>query len=86
MIKIGLFIVLVWLDKEGNIKLDKKPVNLNTLTNHVQPIPPKRRGVLILWLILFYQKIQKLKEGKTYPFEGNKDSIQQKINYIPMGS
>ena len=34
---------LVWLDKEGNIKLDKKPVNLNTLTNHVQPIPPKRR-------------------------------------------
>ena len=34
---------LVWLDKEGNIKLDKKPVNLNTLTNHVQPIPPKKR-------------------------------------------
>ena len=27
----------------GEVKFDTRPVNLNTLTNHIQPIPPKKR-------------------------------------------
>ena len=34
---------LVWLDKNGTIKLGTRPVNMNTLTNQVKPIPPKKR-------------------------------------------
>ena len=34
---------LIWLDKEGNTKFDTRPVNLNTLTNNIQSIPPKKR-------------------------------------------
>jgi len=34
---------LAWLGKNGEVKLGKRPVHMNTLTNHVQPIPPKRR-------------------------------------------
>jgi len=34
---------LAWLGKNGEVKLGERPVHMNTLTNHVQPIPPKRR-------------------------------------------
>jgi succinate dehydrogenase / fumarate reductase, flavoprotein subunit len=34
---------LSWLDGNGNVKMGKRPVHMNTLTNHVQPIPPKKR-------------------------------------------
>ncbi|MDC1054224.1 succinate dehydrogenase flavoprotein subunit [Alphaproteobacteria bacterium] len=34
---------LSWLDSEGRVKMGKRPVHMNTLTNHVQPIPPKKR-------------------------------------------
>ncbi len=34
---------LSWLDNKGNIKMGKRPVHMNTLTNHVQPILPKKR-------------------------------------------
>ncbi len=34
---------LVWLYNDGRIKFDKRPVHMNTLTNHIQSIPPKKR-------------------------------------------
>ncbi len=34
---------LAWLDSKGNVKMGTRPVHMNTLTNHVQPIPPKKR-------------------------------------------
>ena len=34
---------LVWLDKNGKIDFGLRPVHMNTLTNHVQSIPPQRR-------------------------------------------
>ena len=34
---------LSWLDNNGNVKIGTRPVHMNTLTNHVQPIPPKKR-------------------------------------------
>ena len=34
---------LAWLNSEGDVKLGDRPVHMNTLTNHVQPIPPKKR-------------------------------------------
>ena len=34
---------LVWLDKNGTIKLGTRPVNMNTLTNQVKSILPKKR-------------------------------------------
>ena len=34
---------LSWLDSKGDVKMGKRPVHMNTLTNHVQPIPPKKR-------------------------------------------
>jgi succinate dehydrogenase / fumarate reductase flavoprotein subunit len=34
---------LVWLTKKGEVKLGARPVHMNTLTNHVQSIPPKKR-------------------------------------------
>ena len=34
---------LIWLDKNGNVKLGTRPVHMNTLTNHVQSIPPQKR-------------------------------------------
>ena len=34
---------LAWLDNEGKVKMGTRPVHMNTLTNHVQPIPPKKR-------------------------------------------
>lgn len=34
---------VMWLDEEGNSSIDYRPVHLYTLTNEVQPFPPKRR-------------------------------------------
>ena len=34
---------LVWLSKNGDVRLGTRPVQMNTLTNHVQSIPPKKR-------------------------------------------
>ena len=34
---------LSWLDDDGKVKMGTRPVHMNTLTNHVQPIPPKKR-------------------------------------------
>ena len=34
---------LAWLNKEGEVKTGNRPVHMNTLTNHVQSIPPKKR-------------------------------------------
>ncbi len=34
---------LAWLDDKGKVKIDYRPVHLNTLSNEVQPIPPKAR-------------------------------------------
>ena len=34
---------LTWLNEDGNIKFDTRPVHLNTLTNNAQTIPPKKR-------------------------------------------
>ena len=34
---------LSWLDSNGKVTLGGRPVHMNTLTNHVQPIPPKKR-------------------------------------------
>ena len=34
---------LIWLNEDGSIKFDKRPVHLNTLTNNTKSIPPKKR-------------------------------------------
>lgn len=34
---------LAWIDDKGKVKLDYKDVKLNTLTNDVEPVPPKKR-------------------------------------------
>jgi succinate dehydrogenase / fumarate reductase, flavoprotein subunit len=34
---------LTWLDGKGTVKIDYRPVHMNTLTSDVQPIPPKKR-------------------------------------------
>jgi succinate dehydrogenase / fumarate reductase flavoprotein subunit len=34
---------LAWLDGKGQVKIDYRPVHMNTLTDEVQPIPPKKR-------------------------------------------
>ena len=34
---------LSWLDNKGGVRMGTRPVTMNTLTNHVQPIPPKKR-------------------------------------------
>jgi succinate dehydrogenase / fumarate reductase flavoprotein subunit len=34
---------LCWVDERGNVRLDYRPVHLNTLTSDVEPIPPKAR-------------------------------------------
>jgi succinate dehydrogenase / fumarate reductase flavoprotein subunit len=34
---------LAWVDADGRVKLDYRPVHLNTLTNEVDVIPPKAR-------------------------------------------
>ena len=34
---------VVWCDEKGNVRLDYRPVHLNTLSNDVQSFPPKER-------------------------------------------
>jgi succinate dehydrogenase / fumarate reductase flavoprotein subunit len=34
---------LCWVDERGTVRLDYRPVHLNTLTGDVEPIPPKAR-------------------------------------------
>ena len=34
---------LAWLNHKGDVSMGSRGVHMNTLTNHVQPIPPKRR-------------------------------------------
>ena len=34
---------LAWLNNNGDVKMGSRLVHMNTLTNHVQPIPPKKR-------------------------------------------
>ena len=34
---------LCWVDERGSVRLDYRPVHLNTLTSDVEPIPPKAR-------------------------------------------
>jgi succinate dehydrogenase / fumarate reductase flavoprotein subunit len=34
---------LAWLDEKGKTAIDYRPVHLNTLSNEVQPVPPKAR-------------------------------------------
>ena len=34
---------LAWVDAAGRVKIDYRPVHLNTLTSDVEPIPPKAR-------------------------------------------
>jgi len=34
---------LAWVDREGRVTIDYRPVHLNTLTTDVEPIPPKAR-------------------------------------------
>jgi succinate dehydrogenase / fumarate reductase flavoprotein subunit len=34
---------LSWLDDEGHVRLDYRPVHLRPLSNEISPIPPKER-------------------------------------------
>jgi succinate dehydrogenase / fumarate reductase, flavoprotein subunit len=34
---------LCWVDEKGQTRLDYRPVHMNTLTNEVEPVPPKAR-------------------------------------------
>jgi succinate dehydrogenase / fumarate reductase flavoprotein subunit len=34
---------LTWIDAKGGVKFDYRPVQMNTLTDEVKPIPPKAR-------------------------------------------
>jgi succinate dehydrogenase / fumarate reductase flavoprotein subunit len=34
---------LCWLDEKGKASIDYRPVHLNTMSNEVQPVPPKAR-------------------------------------------
>ena len=34
---------LSWLSKDGKVRLGSRPVHMNTLSNHVQSISPKKR-------------------------------------------
>jgi succinate dehydrogenase / fumarate reductase, flavoprotein subunit len=34
---------IAWLDDSGKTRIDYRPVHLNSLTNEVQPFPPKAR-------------------------------------------
>jgi len=34
---------LAWLNEDGSVKMGSRPVHMNTLTNQVQSIPPKKR-------------------------------------------
>jgi succinate dehydrogenase / fumarate reductase flavoprotein subunit len=34
---------LAWLDANGKVRIDYRPVHANTMTNEIEPIPPKKR-------------------------------------------
>src|SRR5690606_31446941 len=34
---------LSWIDDRGNVRFDYRPVRVNTLTNEVEPVPPRAR-------------------------------------------
>jgi succinate dehydrogenase / fumarate reductase flavoprotein subunit len=34
---------LAWVDGQGRVSIDYRPVHLNTLTSDVEPVPPKAR-------------------------------------------
>jgi succinate dehydrogenase / fumarate reductase flavoprotein subunit len=34
---------LIWVDEQGKTRIDYRPVHLSTLTNEVEPVPPKAR-------------------------------------------
>ena len=34
---------LAWVDGRGTVRIDYRPVHMNTLTSDVEPIPPKAR-------------------------------------------
>jgi len=34
---------MIWLDEKGETRIDYRPVHSNTLTNDVEPVPPKER-------------------------------------------
>ena len=34
---------LLWLEEDGMVKIDYKPVVLTTLTDEVEPVPPVKR-------------------------------------------
>ena len=34
---------IAWIDKDYNVKIDYRPVHMETLTNEIQPVPPKAR-------------------------------------------
>ena len=34
---------VAWCDDKGKVRIDYRPVHLNTLTNEVQSFPPKAR-------------------------------------------
>ena len=34
---------LAWVDGRGEVRIDYRPVHLDTLTRDVEPIPPKTR-------------------------------------------
>ena len=33
----------VWLNADGTSRIDYRPVHTNTMTNDVEPVPPKER-------------------------------------------
>ena len=37
------FYGVAWLTDKGKVEFDYRPVHLNTLSNEVQPVPPKAR-------------------------------------------
>ena len=34
---------LTWLDENNNVRFDYRPVHMNTMTDEVEPVPPKKR-------------------------------------------
>ena len=34
---------IAWIDEDYDVKIDYRPVHMETLTNEIQPVPPKAR-------------------------------------------
>ena len=34
---------IAWIDEDYNVKIDYRPVHMETLTNEIHPVPPKAR-------------------------------------------